>query len=180
MNPTRLHEAVAAVAPIFGVSFDNSTVPPGVRIDYRPQATPEQMVAAEAAVLAYDWSSEAESAWKIGQVRQEAGARLLQSAGAIEVGSRANANATWFERNNVAEALWAAIQLVCASANVPVPTVEQIAAKIAADRTAAGQTFLFPSAQDAAERGIRRLMENDILVLIQTILQSGGADPIEV
>lgn len=58
---TRLHEAIAAVCPIFGVSGDESLV----RIDYDPSATAGQKAAAEAALAAFDWSAAAEDAWGV-------------------------------------------------------------------------------------------------------------------
>lgn len=176
MNILRLHEVIAEVCPIDGVSITAPGDPPTVLVAYSEVATEQERADAQAVVSSFDWSSEAEAAWKIARVRQQAAAQLLQAAGANELGVRANAHATWFERNNVAEALWAALELVCVAANIPIPTVSQITDRIAANRAALGQTFTFPSAQDAAERGTRRLMENDILQLVQTILQTGGAD----
>lgn len=177
MSLLRLHEAVAEVCPIDGVSVDSSTSPPTVSVAYSQGATEQEVSDAQVVVSGFDWSADAEAAWKIAKARQQAASQLLQAGGAVELGSRANAHASWFERNNVAEALWAALELVCVAADVPVPTVQQITDRIAANRTALGQTFTFPSAQDAAERGTRRLMEDDIFLLIQTILQTGGADP---
>lgn len=169
-----LYALIAAVCPIDGISGGEGNV----RIDFRPEATPEERLAAQAVVDAFDWSVEAEQGRVVGSARQKAAASLLTSGGATEVAVRANANATWFERNNVAEALWAAMELVCEAANIPVPTTQQITERITSKRLAAGQVFAYPSPQDAAERGVRRLTEMDILLLIQMILQSGGADPI--
>lgn len=56
---SRLHATVAAVCPIDGVSGG----PGGVRIDYRPEATPQQRAAADAVLAAFDWSPIAHAEW---------------------------------------------------------------------------------------------------------------------
>ena len=58
----RLHAAVAAVAPIFGVAI----ISPGVgRVDVRPEATAPERAAAAAALAAFDWSDGAQAAWEL-------------------------------------------------------------------------------------------------------------------
>ncbi len=69
----RLTEAIAAVAPVVGVS---GTV--GTRIDYAAEATAEQRAAAEAALAAFDWSDAAQAAWGR-QKRREAAVSLINS-----------------------------------------------------------------------------------------------------
>ena len=56
----RLHQALAAVCPIDGVSGGQGAV----RIDYRPEATQPQRDAALAALAAFDWSDAAQQAWE--------------------------------------------------------------------------------------------------------------------
>ena len=60
---TRLHKTISTVCPIDGVSV----IVPGdlntVRIDYSPSATTEQRAAAGAALTAFDWSPQADTAW---------------------------------------------------------------------------------------------------------------------
>lgn len=55
----RLHEAIAAVCPIDGVSGSQGSV----RVDHRPEATQPQRDAAAAVVAAFDWSQAAHDAW---------------------------------------------------------------------------------------------------------------------
>lgn len=50
-----LHNAIEAVAPIFGVSVPNFGDPTTVRIDFKDEATDEQRKAAQAVLSAYDW-----------------------------------------------------------------------------------------------------------------------------
>lgn len=69
----RLHEAIASVCPIVGVSVDGNRV---ARVDYAPDSTPEQRAAAEAVASAFDWSEQAERAWQQGRSRAEAFALL--------------------------------------------------------------------------------------------------------
>ncbi len=79
----RLTEAIAAVAPVVGVS---GTV--GTRIDYAAEATAEQRAAAEAALAAFDWSDAAQAAWERGK-RREAAVSLLNSSDPTMVAVRA-------------------------------------------------------------------------------------------
>ena len=57
----RLHDAIAGLAPIDGVSVnaDHSVV----RIDFKAEATQQQRDAATAAAIAFDWSDAAQLAW---------------------------------------------------------------------------------------------------------------------
>ena len=59
LTPTmrRLHETIAAKAPIHGVRRGN---PP---IDFKPEATEQQRADAMAALNAFDWSPGADAAW---------------------------------------------------------------------------------------------------------------------
>lgn len=56
----RLHEAVSAVCPIYGVSGAQGAV----EVQFRPEATAGQRAAAQAAVAAFDWSEAAHAAWQ--------------------------------------------------------------------------------------------------------------------
>ena len=71
-----LHEQVAAVAPIHGVSRSG-------RIDFLPDASAEQRTAAQAVVDAFDWSDAAERARQDGRKPERATLRQ-QAAQAIE------------------------------------------------------------------------------------------------
>lgn len=62
---TRLHQTLAAVAPIVGVSG----VQGNIRIDFAESATQPQRTAAQAALAAFDWSQAAHDAWLVSQAR---------------------------------------------------------------------------------------------------------------
>lgn len=53
-NTTRMHDAVAAVCPILGISFGSLSDKKTWRINFAPDATPAQMRAAQEAVDALD------------------------------------------------------------------------------------------------------------------------------
>lgn len=55
----RLHEAIAAVCPIDGVSGSQGNI----RIDYKPEATAQQQTDAQTALAAFDWSQAAQNQW---------------------------------------------------------------------------------------------------------------------
>lgn len=67
----RLHETVSLHAPIDGVSVDvvDGTVRGAVHL--RPEATPSQRLAAQAAVAAFDWSDAAHARWEEDRQRRE-------------------------------------------------------------------------------------------------------------
>lgn len=54
MNVSDLHEAIAAVCPIIGVSIGKTADKSTWRIDFAEHVTPEQMAAAEEALAAFD------------------------------------------------------------------------------------------------------------------------------
>lgn len=68
----RLHETLAALAPIVGVSVPQLGTSSGVRIDFRPEATQAQRDAANAALASFDWSDVAQSAWLVAQAQTSA------------------------------------------------------------------------------------------------------------
>jgi hypothetical protein len=59
----RLHEEVAAVCPITGVSIGTLGVSASVIIDFALAATGPQQTAAQNVVDAFDWSEAAQEAW---------------------------------------------------------------------------------------------------------------------
>lgn len=65
----RLHVSIAAVCPIVGVRVPTLGSSVGVVIDFDPSATAPQIAAAQAALLAFDWSSGQQSAWQTSQYR---------------------------------------------------------------------------------------------------------------
>lgn len=83
----RLDALVRAAAPIHGVGVgtlgDSSTV----RIDFRPDATPEQRAAAQAVVDSFDWSDAAQSAWEADRVPER---KALRAAAATALAANAN------------------------------------------------------------------------------------------
>jgi len=83
-NPTlalRLHQTVAAAAPIDGVSVLDP-VAHVARIDYQPGATTAQRAAAAAALAAFDWSAAADTAWQLTQDRSTALTHFLTDTSA--------------------------------------------------------------------------------------------------
>lgn len=60
----RLHQSVVAVCPIIGVAIGRKGVSASVRIDFTPEATPQQQTDAQSVVDAFDWSDAAQTAWE--------------------------------------------------------------------------------------------------------------------
>lgn len=73
----RLHETIASVAPIRGVSVSSGN---SVFINFDDAATQEQRTAAQYALDEFDWSAEAQAAWEREKRRQEAIAWLDSDA----------------------------------------------------------------------------------------------------
>ena len=86
---SRVTAAVQAAAPVAGVSVSPGDPAPVVRVDYAPEATPEQIAAAAAAVAGFDWSAEADAAWAVAQFRSSASAALTERGDEIGVAIRA-------------------------------------------------------------------------------------------
>jgi hypothetical protein len=53
----RLHQQISTVAPIFGVSLPDASDPATWRIDFKPEATPEQQAAAQAVIDGWDFAT---------------------------------------------------------------------------------------------------------------------------
>ena len=68
----RLHESIAAVCPIIGVSVPTSGTSVGVRIDYDPSATVPQQVSAQSVLATFDWSQPTHTAWITSKLRDAA------------------------------------------------------------------------------------------------------------
>ena len=68
----RLHNSVAVVCPIVGVSIGTAGVSASVRIDFDPTATPTQQTDAQSVVDAFDWSQGAQDAYDNAQARTQA------------------------------------------------------------------------------------------------------------
>lgn len=64
----RLTESISAVCPVHGLSKKGQVV----TIDYKAEATAEQITAAQAALAAFDWSQSAHDAWVQQKDRQAA------------------------------------------------------------------------------------------------------------
>lgn len=71
LNPQFLNDAVSAVCPIDGLAILSES-PPTVRIDARPEATAQQINAANDLADAWDWSDEAEAARQAAAVKAQA------------------------------------------------------------------------------------------------------------
>lgn len=61
---SRLHEAVAAVCSIEGLSVGTLGDPSSIEIQATPTATVEQRAAAQSIVDNFDWSDAAQTAWE--------------------------------------------------------------------------------------------------------------------
>lgn len=72
MSTERLHEAVASVAPIVGISVPTAGTSVGVTVAFDASATPQQRANAQAVVDAFDWSESAHNAWLAGKLRAAA------------------------------------------------------------------------------------------------------------
>lgn len=85
MSAARLSEAVSALCPIYGLSVGRLGQSASVRVDFRPEATPEQRAAAQAAVDAFDWSPAAGDAWLDSQEADLAALRDLSSQAVADI-----------------------------------------------------------------------------------------------
>lgn len=83
----RLTRAVAAVAPVAGLSLTAES-PPAVAVQYDGTETPAQVAAAEAVVAAFDWSEQAQRQYDLGAARQAAITGLLTRPDDTAVGVR--------------------------------------------------------------------------------------------
>lgn len=82
MSSTRLHETVAAVCPIEGLSVGAEGQSATVRFRPTAAATNPQKAAAQAAIDTYDWSDAAQQAWEDAQQPERTAIRQ-QAANAI-------------------------------------------------------------------------------------------------
>lgn len=75
----RLHESLAAVCPIVGVSVPTPGTSAGVAIQYDPSATAPQQVLAQTTLATFDWSQATHDAWVTGKLRAKAKAEFLDN-----------------------------------------------------------------------------------------------------
>jgi hypothetical protein len=80
----RLHESVAAVAPIRGVSLGTVGDSGSVSIQFDPSATGPQQTAAQTAVATFDWSQAAHDAWTLERSTKTIGTFSVVRKGADE------------------------------------------------------------------------------------------------
>ena len=85
MKTLRLDTAVRDVCPINGLSVSTPGDSSTVRIDFAPEATPEQRAAAQAVVDGFDWSDAAQAEWELSQTRTAALTTLPTRADPIGV-----------------------------------------------------------------------------------------------
>ena len=85
----RLDVTIRAVCPIAGVSVGTPGDSGSVRIDYAPEATAPQRQAAADALVAFDWSEQAQAAWELSVSRQAALTSLLSRQDETAIGVRA-------------------------------------------------------------------------------------------
>lgn len=89
----RLHQSVESVCPIDGIGGTNQLP----RIDFKPEATPEQRAAAQAVVDSFDWSDAAQTAWEEAQkperktMRESAAAAIADLDAFLAIASPTNA-----------------------------------------------------------------------------------------
>ncbi len=80
MSATRLHAAIAAVCPIVGVSIGDANVRETWRIDYAPDATPDQMQAAAGVLNGFNIHAP-----RADDVREEAQRRIITLTGTQDI-----------------------------------------------------------------------------------------------
>lgn len=178
-NITRLHEAVAGACPITGVGVPDWEAKGTWRFSQTGDATAQEIADAQAVIDAFDPGTPALKVWETQKRRLTASQRLLSDTSEQSLGTRANSQATWMRLNDIAEAAHACLTLIAGRAGVAMPTAAEVEAQIAATRTGLGQTFPYPGAGQVADQGLRRIMENEIMVLIGTVIAAGMADPVE-
>ncbi|WP_088253433.1 hypothetical protein [Fimbriiglobus ruber] len=108
---------------------------------------------------------------------QSARADMLGGVSPTATGARAGDAALHYRVNDVAEGLFAVIQLVAAAANVPMPTANQIAAQIATNRGTNGIPGASDPATVAAQCGVR-LDQATIVATTLGLLAAGAGDPL--
>jgi hypothetical protein len=96
VKPQRLHAAIAAVAPIVGLSIGTSGDNATVSVAYNG-ATPAQISAAAAALAAFDWSDAADATFNdarepdLSALRDQAQAALDANTTYLAIGTPTNA-----------------------------------------------------------------------------------------
>ena len=83
---SRLHNEIAAVCPIQGVSVPTIGSPVGVRIDFDPAATGAQQTAAQAVLAVFDWSDAAQLTVNAQQAKAQATTGI--DTGALQAGDK--------------------------------------------------------------------------------------------
>jgi hypothetical protein len=160
----RLHQAVSAVCPIVGVNADGT-------FDPAPNATTEQIAAAQSVVAAFDWNEAAQTAWEQQQNRLGAAA-LMTDGGSVPRAVRASDVVSYQLRNNVAEVLGVVIDHVDELAAMPRASRRAaILAWIAADRLSweqAGGVWAEPppAPSEVYDTGSDRVQRDELVPLV--------------
>ncbi|WP_088260572.1 hypothetical protein [Fimbriiglobus ruber] len=108
---------------------------------------------------------------------QSAQADMLGGVSPTATGARAGDAALHYRVNDVAEGLWATLQLIAAAANVAMPTAAAITAQIAANRGPGGIAGATDPATVAAQCGAR-LDQATIVTTTLGLLAAGAGDPL--
>lgn len=87
LTGARLNQAIAALAPIHGVSVGTFGNAATCEIQFLPEATAPQRTAAAAALAAFDWSDSATEAW---EAQQNPNRTALRNALAAALAANAN------------------------------------------------------------------------------------------
>ena len=168
----RLHQAISAVCPVVGVRADGT-------FDPAPNATPEEIAAAQAAVAAFDWSEQAQQQWQQKQ-NALAAAALLQSNEPIPLGARASDVVLHELRNNLAELFGVFIKYLNQILALPVEDREAaIIAWIAAERLAweqAGGVWAEepPAPSEGYATGTDRVQRDELLPMVAGAVAAGA------
>lgn len=178
-NIMRLHEAVAGVCPIAGVGVPDWEVKDTWKFSQTGDATSQEIIDGQSIIDMFDPGTPALKLWEIQRRRLTASQKLLSDTSEHSLGTRANSQATWMRLNDIAEATSACLQLIADRAGIIMPTTSEIEAKVATTRASLGQNFSYPTASQVADHGLRRIMEDEIMMLIGIVIAAGMADPVE-
>jgi hypothetical protein len=118
------------------------------------------------------------TALRTGQMRTAGSGAVLFANDPVAVGSRGSDSYAFTHINDVAEALWAVTQLVCARAGITLPTKADIQAQITSNRSGLTIPAGTPDPATVADYGTRRIDQTAIVTEIQALIAAGGGDPL--
>jgi hypothetical protein len=106
------------------------------------------------------------------------GTALTSATDPNAVGTRAAVTQLYTRVNDLAEGFRATLELICASANIAMPTASQVAARITSDRTANPVDVGATDPGTVSTSYGQRITQTAILQLIGGVLESGGGLPL--